>query len=299
MRPAPAAITLSLALGLAACGSRGDPDAYGNFEADEVVVSAETVGRILQLEVTEGSTLDAGRSVGLVDTTQLALERSQLRAQRVAVLSQRQEVEQQRRALEAQLEIAVRARARTERLFASSAATSAQRDQAERDARVLEAQATAARASEARVTSEIAALDARIAAVDDRIRRATLVNPVRGTVLALYAHAGEMIAPGQAMYRLANLDTLTLRAYVDGTQLAAIRLGSAAEVRVDAGDSLRTVHGIVQWISPRAEFTPTPVQTRSERAELVYAVKIRVANPDGALKVGMPADVTFTTPGTP
>lgn len=297
MRLAPAALTL--ALGLAACDSTGDIDAYGNFEADEVVVSAETAGRILALAVTEGSTIDAGRSVGLVDTTQLALERSQLRAQRAAVVNQRQEVEQQRRALEAQSEIAVRARARTERLFASAAATSAQRDQAERDARVLDAQATAAGASEARVTSEIAALDARLAAVEDRIRRAALVNPVRGTVLALYAHAGEMIAPGQALYRLANLDTLTLRAYVDGTQLAGIRLGGAAEVRVDVGDGLRTLRGTVLWISPRAEFTPTPVQTRSERADLVYAVKIRVPNPDGALKVGMPADVTFAPPRGP
>jgi HlyD family secretion protein len=114
-------------------------------------------------------------------------------------------------------------------------------------------------------------------------------------VLAQYARAGEMIAPGQPLYRIANLDTLTLRAYVDGTQLASVALGAAVEVHVDGADGLTALRGIVGWVSPRSEFTPTPVQTRNERAELVYAVKIRVPNPDGALKVGMPGDVTFGT----
>lgn len=278
---------------LAACGGAPEADAYGNFEAEEVVVSAETQGRILRLAAIEGQTLDAGAPVGLVDTTQLALERTQAIAQRGAVALQQREVTQQRAALDIQLEIAARTKERTDRLFASGAATSSQRDQAERDVRVLTAQAAASRATEGRVAAEATALDARLAAIQDRLTRASLTNPIYGTVLAQYARAGELIAPGQPLYRIANLDTLTLRAYVDGTQLASVALGTAVEVRVDGPEGLTALRGTVSWVSPRAEFTPTPVQTRNERAELVYAVKIRVANPNGALKVGMPADVSF------
>jgi HlyD family secretion protein len=290
-----ASLALALSIGVAACHGDADADAYGNFEADEVVVSAETQGRILRLDAIEGQVLDVGASVGLVDTTQLALEQTQLIAQRGAIVLQQREVSQQRSALDVQLEIAQRAKERTDRLFASGAATSTQRDQVERDVRVLTAQAAASRASEGRVAAEAAALDARLAAVRDRLSRASLTNPIRGTVLAQYARAGEMIAPGQPLYRIANLDTLTLRAYVDGTQLASVALGAAVEVHVDGAEGLTALRGIVGWVSPRSEFTPTPVQTRNERAELVYAVKIRVANSDGALKVGMPGDVTFGT----
>ncbi len=289
------ALVVTLVVTLAGCNGSPDADAYGNFEADEVVVSAETQGRILQLNAIEGLTLEAGATVGLVDTTQLALERTQVIAQRSALALQQREVSQQRSALEAQLEIAQRAKERTDRLFASGAATSTQRDQVERDVRVLTAQAAASRASEGRVAAEAGALEARLAAVRDRLARASLTNPIHGTVLAQYARAGEMIAPGQPLYRVANLDTLTLRAYVDGTQLASVALGAVVQVHVDGADGLTALRGIVSWVSPRSEFTPTPVQTRNERAELVYAVKIRVPNPDGALKIGMPGDVTFST----
>lgn len=285
--------SLALILTLAGCKSSPDADAYGNFEADEVVVSAETQGRILRLDAIEGQTLEAGATVGLVDTTQLALERTQVVAQRGALALQQREVSQQRSALDVQLEIAQRAKERTDRLFASGAATSTQRDQVERDVRVLTAQAAASRASEGRVAAEASALDARLAAVRDRLSRASLTNPIHGTVLAQYARVGEMIAPGQPLYRVANLDTLTLRAYVDGTQLASVALGAAVQVHVDGAEGLTALRGIVSWVSPRSEFTPTPVQTRNERAELVYAVKIRVPNLDGALKIGMPGDVTF------
>lgn len=279
---------------LTACGEDTEPDAFGNFEAEEVVVAAEASGRLLAMDAMEGRTLAAGAVVGLVDTTQLALERRQLLAQREALVLQGREVAQQRSALEVQLEIAQRTRDRVERLAESNATTSGQRDDAERVARTLAAQVSAARATEARVEAERRALDARLAAVDDRLRRAQVLNPVAGTVLVQYAHAGESVAPGQPLYRIAALDTLTLRAYVDGSQLAGLTLGASVAVYSDAADGSLTEHrGTVQWVSPRAEFTPTPVQTRQERTALVYAVKIRVPNPDGALKVGMPGDLRF------
>jgi HlyD family secretion protein len=120
------------------------------------------------------------------------------------------------------------------------------------------------------------------------------VNPSAGSVLVVYARAGEVVQPGQPLYKIAGLDTLDLRAYITGDQLASVRLGQQVTVHVDRGNGdLASIPGTVTWISPTAEFTPTPVQTRDERTDLVYAVKIRVANPDGALKIGMPADVTF------
>lgn len=285
---------LALVLLAAACGNDTAPDAFGNFEAEEVVVAAEAAGRLLSMDAIEGRTIAAGAAVGLVDTTQIALERVQVLAQREAVGLQRREVAQQRNALEVQLEIAHRTRDRVERLAESNAATSSQRDDAERAVRTLTAQVSAAAATEARVEAERRALDARLAAVDDRLRRARVLNPVTGTVLAQYARAGESVAPGQPLYRIAALDTLTLRAYVDGSQLSSLTLGAPVAVYSDAGDGELSEHrGTVQWVSPRAEFTPTPVQTRQERTALVYAVKIRVPNPDGALKVGMPGDLRF------
>jgi HlyD family secretion protein len=278
----------------AACDRAPEPDAFGNFEAEEVVVAAETQGQIQRLDALEGRALEAGEVVGLVDTTQLALERDQLAAQRGAFAAARREAALQVAALEAQREIAERTWARTARLFAKQAATAAQRDQAERDRRVLANQVAAARAGLERPGADLAGLDARLAAVRDRLRRATIRNPVAGTVLARYARAGEVIQPGQPLYRVADLDTLTLRAYVSGAQLAAVRIGGTVDVRTDQGaDALASRPGAITWISPRAEFTPTPVQTRDDRTDLVYAVKIRVANPGGALKIGMPADVTL------
>ena len=132
----------------------------------------------------------------------------------------------------------------------------------------------------------------------DQIRRSRVANPVTGTVLATYAKAGEVVQAGQPLYRVASLDTVELRAYVDEAQLARVRLGTGADVTYDAGGGRRTVRGAVAWVASEAEFTPTPIQTRDERTSLVYAVKIRVPNPNGALKIGMPADVRFAPAAT-
>lgn len=286
-------VPLSLIVALAACGGDAEPDAYGNFEAEEVVVSAQTSGPIARFEPVEGATLAAGAVVAVVDTVPLALERDQLVAQRAALAARRSEVAAQLAALDAQRTIADRAFERTTRLAAGQAATAAQLDQAERDVRVLGAQREAMRATATSVGAELDALDARLALVRDRLSRATVSNPVAGTVLATYARAGETIQPGQPLYRIADLGVLTLRAYVSGDQLASFRLGQAVDVHVSADGGLRRYPGEISWVAAKAEFTPTPVQTRDERAELVYAIKVRVPNRDGALKIGMPGDLTL------
>lgn len=279
---------------LMACAADAVPDANGNFEADEILVSAQTSGQLETFTAREGMPLASGHIVAVVDTVQLALERQQLRAQQRALALQREEVQRQGAAIAAQRDIADRTLARTLRLLEGGAATTAQRDQAERDARVLTEQGRGALAAVGRLGAEQQALEVRLALVADRLRRAQVQNPRPGTVLVTYVHEGEIIQPGQPLYRLADLDTLTVRAYITGRQLALFTLGDEVDVHTDGANNTLQAHtGRIAWISPRAEFTPTPVQTREDRTDLVYAVKIRVANRSGALKIGMPADVTL------
>ena len=279
---------------LLACDRDDEPDAYGNFEATETVVSAETGGALLWFTPVEGQQVTPGTLLGVIDTTRLALDREQLGAQRTAVRARVSEAERQIGVLAVQREIAGRAYARTRRLFAEQAATAQQLDQAEREYRVLGEQMAAARAQRSSVTQDVAASDARVAQIAERIAKSRISAPFSGTVLATYARAGEFVQPGQPLLRLANLDTLTLRAYVTEPQLAQLRLGQRVQVSVDRGEGSRlAMPGTVSWISAKAEFTPTPVQTLDERADLVYAIKIRVPNRSGALKIGMPADVAL------
>jgi HlyD family secretion protein len=324
-------------LGFAASCSREEaPDAYGNVEATEVVVSSEVGGQLTAFMVEEGQTLGAGDKAATIDPTQLSLQRAQavaqrdaassragefnsqiqvLVAQRDALQAQRDAASAQRSALQAQLEVARRNHERTQRLFAQQAATAQQLDQAERDARVLQnqvraqdeqiaaqerqvaaqnAQITTGRQQQRTAQTQVSAAAAQVAQVEDRIRRSAITNPSAGTVLVTYAKPGEVVQPGQPLYKIADVRTVDVRAYVTEPQLAAVKLGSRARVTIDVGnDTRQTLDGTVSWVSSQAEFTPTPIQTRDERADLVYAVKIRVPNENGLLKIGMPVDVDF------
>jgi HlyD family secretion protein len=278
---------------LAACAGERAPDAYGNFEAVEVVVSAQTTGEVLSFTPVEGMRIGRGAEVAVIDTAQLALEEQQLAAQRAAAGARTAEVGEQLQVLEVQLDVSRRSYERTRRLHEQRAATAAQLDQAERDLRSLTARIAAMRAQRRSVALDAASADARVAQVRDRIRRSRVTNPEAGTVLATYVRAGEVVQAGRPLYRIAALDTLELRVYVTGSQLASVRIGQQVGVGVDGAEGLQAIPGTVSWISTSAEFTPTPIQTREDRADLVYAVKIRVANADGMLKIGMPADVTL------
>ncbi|MFW6088118.1 MAG: HlyD family secretion protein [Gemmatimonadota bacterium] len=282
---------------IAACGD-AEPDAYGNFEAEDVTVSAETDGRLLQFSVREGERLAAGEFVGLVDTTQVALQLGEAKALLASARSSTGQFDAEVEALEAELATAERDLARTERLHADQAATSRQLDDAGTRVEALRARLAGARSRTRGSAEQAEAARAQVARLEDRLARSRITNPVAGTVLASYVEAGEFVRPGQAAYQLAALDTLTLRVYVDGAQLSDVRVGQDAAVRFDAGpDERSSTTGVVTWIASEAEFTPTPVQTRDERTNLVYAVKIRVPNPDGRLKIGMPADVALSAGG--
>jgi HlyD family secretion protein len=281
-----------------ACKPESDADAYGNFEATEVQVAAETSGQIQQFIPVEGMTLARGAFVALIDTTQLALERAQIVAQTNAAGARTTQSDRQLGVLLAQRAVSLRNYERTRRLFDQKAATAQQLDAAERDYRTLVAQIAAARAQTQSVSADAQATGARLAQIRDRIARSRVTNPEDGVVLAVYSRAGEMVQPGQTLYKIANLDTLTLRAYATEDQLAAFKLGQSVAVTVDRDGKQVSMPGTVSWVASEAEFTPTPVQTRDDRASLVYAVKIRVANKNGELKIGMPADVTLPPAGT-
>lgn len=278
----------------AACRHGEEPDAYGNFEATETVVSAQTSGALLWFSPTEGQQLVPGTLLGVVDTAQLALDRAQARAQSAAARSRVSESGRQVDVLAVQRDIAKRAYERTRRLIAEHAATAQQLDQTERDYRTLGEQIAAARVQQQSAAGDARASDARVAQITEQISRSRIQAPIRGTVLAAYARKGEFMQPGSPLFRMANLDSLTLRAWVTEPQLTQLKIGARVQVSVDRAEGGRlTLPGTVTWVSSKAEFTPTPVQTRDERADLVYAVKIWVANHSGVLKIGMPADVTF------
>jgi HlyD family secretion protein len=320
--PSPAAALGIALLCLSACSRAPTPDAYGNIEATEVVVSAQTSGQLLWFTPSEGNRLPEGAMVTVVDTTQLALQREQTVAQHAgtsthvdeiagqvrSLQAQREALRAQREALVVQKDIAQKTFDRTQRLFAQKAATAAQMDQAEQSNGVLvnqikaqdqqiestTHQIDAMQAQEKTAASEVGYNAARVAQIADQIRKSAVRNPIAGTVLTTYVRGGEVVQPGQPLYKIANLDTLELRAYVTEPQLAQVTLGNTADVSVDVDGGRRTLPGVVSWISSQAEFTPTPIATRDERTNLVYAIKLRVANPGGLLKIGMPADVQFT-----
>lgn len=270
--------------------------------------------------VLEKDQLVAERGASASRVNEVARQIDGLLARHSAAVATADAAKAQRRVLDAQHEIARRAYERTKRLFDQQAATAQQLDQAERDYRVLEQQIKAQddqiaaqehqvaadqqqigamRAQRDSAAANVATVDAQTARVAERIRKSQIANPVAGTILATYARAGEVVQSGTPLYKIADLASVEVRAYVPEPRLGNVRLGALAQVSIDArAGSLRTFPGTVSWVSSEAEFTPTPIQTRDERADLVYAVKIRVANDQGVLKIGMPADVRFTSPET-
>jgi HlyD family secretion protein len=277
---------------LASCRKQ-DADAYGNFEATEVTVAAEIAGRLLALGVEEGDRVKKGVPLGAVDTIPLVLERRAVAARRAAGASRAREAKATIASLEVQLAIAERDLARTERLLKQAAATAQQGDRAEREAKVVKEQLAGARVARSTLIQELAGLDAQVEQIDDRLARSRVVSPLDGTVLTRYAEPGEYVQAGQPLFKIASLDSLTLRAYVSGAQLSNLRLGQDVRVGVDRADSIATLPGRITWIASAAEFTPTPIQTREERADQVYAVKVAVDNASGVLKIGMPGELVL------
>lgn len=270
-------------------------DASGTFEAVETIVSAEASGNIKTLDIEEGQVLKAGQVVAYIDSVQLILKKKQLQAQISAVLSGRPDITAQTAALQEQLKQAERERDRTENLLKADAATRKQLDDAVSQVAIVKKQIAATQSSLGITTTNLkdqaAPLEAQIQQIDDQLDKCRLTNPIDGTVLTKYAEAGEVTSPGKAVYKIAALNTIILRAYLTGDQLPHVKTGQTVKVLVDdTKDAYKTYPGTIEWISNKAEFTPKTIQTKDERANLVYAIKVRINN-DGYLKIGMYGEI--------
>ncbi|HDS07313.1 MAG TPA: HlyD family efflux transporter periplasmic adaptor subunit [Bacteroides sp.] len=286
-------VLIGLMIWLAGCSSRADQsDAYGNFETIEVIVSAESQGRILRFDPVEGDELKAGEVVALIDTTALFLKKKQLITGKSSVQSQIKTLEAQEQVNLVQLKNLEEEMERIIRLLEGGAATPKQRDEMADRIELLKAQTEALRTQKNSVYAEGRTLEVQIEQVEEQLRRCTVRNPKEGILLTKYREEGEVVGPGQPLYQMAGMQQLVLRAYVTGNQLSAIRTGADVKVRYDVPGGLEEISGRITWISPRAEFTPKTIQTREERVNLVYAIKVLVPN-DGSLKIGMPGEVLF------
>ncbi len=281
---------------LSSCSNNNNlSDAYGNFEAVQVTVSSESAGKIHYLNVEEGSQPDSGTIVALVDTTDWYLKKLQLQSQKKAVSVKSSNIESQIAVqLQQKANLTVE-KNRVTKLIADKAATPKQLDDINGAIDLVDKQVAAIQTQNAGITEEMEVIDRQIAQVNESIHKCYIRNPVKGTVLSKYAEAGEIAAPGRALYKIADLSVMELKVYVSGTQLPGIKQNQQVEVLIDADKKTnRKLSGVVSWISPKAEFTPKIIQTKEERVNLVYGVKIRVPN-DGSLKIAMPAEVNFTT----
>lgn len=297
------------------CNNNGHEfDATGNFEADEVLVSPEIGGKILEFRVEEGQQIPSDSLIAVIDGRYIELQVEQAEASldalnektvhvqpQVALLQQQAEVQKTR------MEYLLNEKQRLQRLYEKDAATGkqvddmqAQIDQLQQEmlviARQIKVQQDQAATQNRTVLSEQKPLARRVDLLNDQLSRTKVINPISGTVIAKYAEAGEVVAAGKPIYKIADLSNLILRAYITGDQLTLARLGEKVKVWIDNGENgYRELSGTIQWISDKAEFTPKTIQTRNERANLVYAIKVKVKN-DGSLKLGMYGEMSFTDP---
>jgi len=282
---------------IAGCSGREDlSDAYGNFETIEYMISAEGNGKILELDLDEGDDLSAGQVVGFIDTVPLHLQVIQLRAKIKAINAQKAGVRTQIQVLETQKRTLLVEKKRLDNLLRDNAATGKQMDDLNGQLNTLKQQIIATQSSYETIDSEMTAMEAQVKIVENQLRRNVVVNPMDGTVLEKFAEPYEMAVAGKALYKIADLKSMILRVYISGNQLAQVKLGQQAEVLIDHGiEGQQSLAGKVTWISDKSEFTPKIIQTKEERVNLVYAVKVEVRN-DGRLKIGMPGEVNFSKP---
>ena len=290
--------TAAALLALGSCTDRSrEFDACGQIEATEVVVSAEANGRIIALQVTEGDKLTAGEVVGVIDSVQTYLQKEELVRKRSNTQTKWVDIDRQLASQYAQLNKLKSDRERYQALEAKDAATRKQVDDLVSQIAVTEREIAAQRQNYERnnagIREELALYDVQIAEKDDQLSKCRIVAPIDGTVLTKFAEAGELVTSGKSLFKLADLKQVYVRAYLTTAQLAEVKLGDTVQVTIEGGtDKPRTYEGRLVWIADEAEFTPKNIQTKDERADLVYAAKIALDN-DGYLKLGMYAYVRF------
>ena len=291
-------VSASALLFLASCGNNKEQfDASGSFEAEETIISAEANGTIRQLSIEEGQTLKADQQIGYIDSVQLHLKKKQLEAQIGAILSKKPNVSVQMAAWQEQLKTAEKEQARIKNLVNADAATTKQLDDMNGSIALLkkqiEAQKSSLDISSEGIGKETIPLAVQVEQMNDQLQKCRIINPVNGTVLAKYASVNEVAAQGKPLYKIADLSTMSLRAYISGNQLPQLKLNQTVSVSTDDGNGgFKQTNGTVTWINDKAEFTPKTIQTKDERANMVYAIKVKVKN-DGSYKIGMYGEIKF------
>lgn len=285
---------------ISSCGNKIDsPDAYGSFEATEVTISSMANGRILVFNVEEGQILDSNQFVGYIDTTDFHLKKLQARDQKNATGSRKDDLAAQVAVQEQNRDNVLIEKRRVEKLLKDGAATPKQMDDITASLNMIDKQIASIKTQSRGIEDQIASIDQQIAQLSESIKNAKIINPLKGTVLTKYAENNEVTIFGKPLYKIADLREVFLRVYVSGSQLPAIRIGDTVEVRFDKDQKTNSITvGVVSWISQTAEFTPKTIQTKEERVNLVYAVKIRVKN-DGSLKIGMPGEIKLVNHSVP
>ena len=282
---------LVLAMFIISCNKNNEKaDAYGNFETTEITVSSESNGKIEFLNLEEGDVVEKGKTVGLIDTLQLYYTKMQLIASQKTVSSKSGNVLSQKQVLQEQLKTVKIEQTRIKNMFSENAATKRQVDEINGKVKVIEEQIKGVGTQNAPIKNEANSFSVQIEKINDQIKKCNLVNPIKGTVLTKYTEPNEVTTFGKPLYKIANLEEMNLRVYISETQLSSIKIGQQVKVKIDDFEQTKEYIGNIIWISSQAEFTPKIIQTKEERANLVYAVKIRVKN-DGSLKIGMPAEI--------
>ncbi|MEI6349052.1 MAG: HlyD family efflux transporter periplasmic adaptor subunit [Bacteroidota bacterium] len=268
-------------------------DAQGQFEATEVMVASEASGKIMEFSIEEGQTLAQNQVYGYIDTMQLCLKKQQLHASILSILSRNSNIKAQITVIDEQIINLKREQMRMVRLIKESAGTQKQLDDINGQIVVLEKQKEATTTNFAQLNAETAPLQSQIDQLNDQIQKSIIKSPISGTVISKYAEKGEIAAFNKALFKIANLTEMTLKAYATAEQLSSIKHGQKVTVLIDTdGKNYKKLEGTISWISDKSEFTPKTIQTRNERANLVYAIKIKVKN-DGTLRIGMPGEVKF------
>ena len=265
-------------------------DGYGNFESTEIIISAETNGKLIEFNINEGDVLNKGDYVGFIDTIPLALKREQLIVSKAIIASKSKGVLSQIDVLNARLKTANTNKTRIKNLIKDNAGTQKQLDDISGEIEVLKQQIYSIEIQNAPVVNELKSIDVQLKQIEDQIDKSKITNPIDGTVLVTYTEPNEITSFGKPLYKIADLSSMQLRVYVAETQIPDIKIGQEVTIKVDYNDDMKSYNGIISWIASEAEFTPKIIQTKEERVALVYAVKIDVKN-DGSLKIGMPAEM--------
>jgi HlyD family secretion protein len=280
---------------LVGCKNKADrADAFGNFEATEVIISAETNGRLLQFDPVEGAQVDKGTTIAFIDTTVFHLQINEIEAGTKSVITRISSINAQNDILTQQIGNLNVNISRFGKMLKDNAATQKQYDDLTGQVAVLQKQIIANNTQKASVAAELSIYKSKEATVNEQIKRCAIKSPLKGTVIEKYSQSGEITAAGKPLVKIADLSVIKLKVFVSGAQLGNIKTGQKCTIRIDNGEKgLSSFTGTISYISEKAEFTPKIIQTKEERVVLVYAVNIDIIN-DGTLKSGMPGEAIFT-----